>query len=218
MEFSYSKLFDLFKTKRRRRNLLFFQAFLECDEAMRKDESLKDEMSGSTAITMLYRKSKLFVGNIGDSRCIACTNGLAEPLSSDHKPCNDEEKSRIEQAGGFVEFNRVNGNLALSRAFGDFAFKSRCDLPQEQQMITSNPDVVVRDVDQDLQFVVLACDGIWDVLSNQEVADFIIKRISLGLEPEIICEELMTRCLASDSTMGGLGYDQKSLLIRQNHT
>ena len=162
---------------------------------------------------MLYRKSKLFVGNIGDSRCIACTNGLAEPLSYDHKPCNEEEKSRIEHAGGFVEFNRVNGNLALSRAFGDFAFKSRCDLPQEQQMITSNPDVVVRDVDQDLQFVVLACDGIWDVLSNQEVADFIIKRISLGLEPEIICEELMTRCLASDSTMGGLGYDHKSYFL-----
>eukprot|EP00093_Oithona_nana_P011246 11246.XXX_277455_276008_1 [CDS] Oithona nana genome sequencing. len=189
------------------------KAFLECDEATRKDESLKDEMSGSTAITMLYRKSKLFVGNIGDSRCIACTNGLAEPLSYDHKPCNEEEKSRIEHAGGFVEFNRVNGNLALSRAFGDFAFKSRCDLPQEQQMITSNPDVVVRDVDQDLQFVVLACDGIWDVLSNQEVADFIIKRISLGLEPEIICEELMTRCLASDSTMGGLGCDNMTVVL-----
>ena len=89
MEFSYSKLFDLFSTAS------FFQAFLECDEAMRKDESLKDEMSGSTAITMLYRKSKLFVGNVGDSRCIACINGLAEPLSSDHKPCNEEEKSRI---------------------------------------------------------------------------------------------------------------------------
>lgn len=150
---------------------------------------------------------------MGDSRCISCVNGLAEALSLDHKPSNEEERSRIEQAGGFVEFNRVNGNLALSRAFGDFAFKSRAELPQEQQMITVKPDVVVRDLDPDLQFVVLACDGIWDVLSNQEVADFIIKRISLGLEPEIICEELMNRCLASDSTMGGLGCDNMTLIL-----
>ena len=147
---SYFELFKLFFSFHPH-----FQAFLECDEAMRKDETLKDEMSGSTAITMLYRKEKLFVGNIGDSRCIACTNGLAEPLSLDHKPSNEEERARIEQAGGFVEFNRVNGNLALSRAFGDFAFKSRTELSQEHQMITSKPDVVVRDVDQDLQFVVL---------------------------------------------------------------
>jgi len=189
------------------------KGFLECDEAMKTDESLKDEMSGSTAITMLYRNNRLYVGNVGDSRAIACINGIAEPLSTDHKPQDLEEKARIEKAGGFVEFNRVNGNLALSRALGDFAFKMKPDLIAEKQIISPEPEIVVRDVSEELQFIVLACDGIWDVLSNQEVADFIIARLAKGLEPEIICEELMTRCLASDSSMGGLGCDNMTVIL-----
>ena len=87
---------------------------------MRKDESLKDEMSGSTAITMLYRKSKLFVGNVGDSRCIACINGLAEPLSSDHKPCNEEEKSRIGNVQLFLKLLFILS--ARWRFFGEFVY------------------------------------------------------------------------------------------------
>ena len=117
------------------------------------------------------------------------------------------------QAGGFVEFNRVNGNLALSRAFGDFAFKNKSELPAESQMISSEPDVVIKEVGQDLMFVLLACDGIWDVMSNQEVADFVIKCISTGMEPEVICEELMTKCLAPDSSMGGLGCDNMTVIL-----
>lgn len=117
------------------------------------------------------------------------------------------------KAGGFVEFNRVNGNLALSRAFGDFAFKNHAELPAESQMISSKPDVVIRPVDEDLMFVVLACDGIWDVMSNQEVADFVISKLATGMEPEIICEELMMRCLAPDSSMGGLGCDNMTVIL-----
>ena len=68
----------------------------------------------------------MYCGNAGDSRAIACVGGgLAEALSTDHKPDDDAERERIENAGGFVEFKRVNGNLALSRALGDFAFKNR---------------------------------------------------------------------------------------------
>jgi serine/threonine protein phosphatase PrpC len=52
------------------------------------------------------------VGNVGDSRCVACVDGIAEPLSIDHKPSDENEKRRIVEAGGFVEVNRVNGNLA----------------------------------------------------------------------------------------------------------
>lgn len=189
------------------------KGFLECDEAMRKDETLKDEMSGSTAITALYRNKKLYVGNVGDSRCIACCSGLAEPLSTDHKPGDALERERIEQAGGFVEFNRVNGNLALSRAFGDFAFKNHTELPAEKQIISTKPDIVIHEVDEDLMFVVLACDGIWDVMSNQEVADFVISKLATGMEPEVICEELMTRCLAPDSSMGGLGCDNMTVIL-----
>lgn len=189
------------------------KGFLECDETMRTEESLKDDMSGSTAITALVRDNKVFINNVGDSRCIAGVNGKAVALSVDHKPQDEKEHQRIVNAGGFVEFNRVNGNLALSRALGDFAFKTNTTLPAEEQVVSSCPDIVVREIEDDWDFILLACDGIWDVLTNQDVTDFVIKRIGEGKEPEVICEELMTQCLAPDSTMGGLGCDNMTVIL-----
>ena len=63
----------------------------------------------------------------------------------------------------------MNGNLALSRALGDFAFKNSHELPPQEQIVTACPDVVEQRIHAGWQFVVLACDGIWDVLQNQEV-------------------------------------------------
>ena len=69
------------------------------------------------------------------------------------------EKARIQAAGGFVDFGRVNGNLALSRAIGDFEFKKSAELPPEQQIVTAFPDVEVHDISEDDEFLVIACDG-----------------------------------------------------------
>ncbi len=66
---------------------------------------------------------------------------------------------RITEAGGFVDFGRVNGNLALSRAFGDFDFKKNTSLPPELQIVTCNPEIVDRVLDGSDEFLVLACDG-----------------------------------------------------------
>merc|ERR1719481_1062945 len=84
----------------------------------------------------------IWCGNAGDSRCVAGVGGEARPLSYDHKPMDTKERARIEAAGGFVEFNRVNGNLALSRAMGDFVFKMNDKLPQSEQIVTCDVDVV----------------------------------------------------------------------------
>lgn len=73
---------------------------------------------------------------MGDSRAVACVCGVARPLSFDHKPVNAEESRRINAAGGWVEFNRVNGNLALSRALGDFSFKCNSEKSAEEQIVT----------------------------------------------------------------------------------
>lgn len=70
------------------------------------------------------------------------------------------EKARISAAGGFVDFGRVNGNLALSRAIGDFEFKKSADLSPEQQIVTANPDVTTHELSADDEFLVIACDGI----------------------------------------------------------
>jgi serine/threonine protein phosphatase PrpC len=72
---------------------------------------------------------------------------------------SEAEKARIQAAGGFVDFGRVNGNLALSRAIGDFEFKKSAELPPEQQIVTAFPDVEIHDISQDDEFLVIACDG-----------------------------------------------------------
>lgn len=106
-------------------------------------------------------------GNVGDSRAIASVGGRVHPLSLDHKPGNEIESKRIVAAGGWIEFNRVNGNLALSRALGDFVFKRNEARRAEEQIITAEPDIVRLAITDDLEFIVMACDGIWDVLTNQ---------------------------------------------------
>lgn len=69
------------------------------------------------------------------------------------------EKARISAAGGFVDFGRVNGNLALSRAIGDFEFKKSAELSPEQQIVTAYPDVIAHPISDDDEFLVIACDG-----------------------------------------------------------
>ncbi|XP_066286813.1 probable protein phosphatase 2C T23F11.1 isoform X2 [Branchiostoma lanceolatum] len=187
--------------------------FLEVDTDMRNDESMRDELAGSTAVTVLLKNNKIFCGNVGDSRSIASVRGKVQQLSFDHKPSNEGETKRIIAAGGWVEFNRVNGNLALSRALGDFVFKQNDKKKAEEQIVTAFPDVVVEDLTADHEFLVLACDGIWDVMSNQEVVDFIRTRIAQKMEPPEICEELINRCLAPDCQMGGLGCDNMTVII-----
>ena len=76
-----------------------------------------------------------------------------------HVPPPIGEKARITAAGGFVDFGRVNGNLALSRAIGDFEFKKSAELAPEQQIVTAYPDVMVHDLADDDEFLVIACDG-----------------------------------------------------------
>lgn len=77
-----------------------------------------------------------YQGNVGDSRAIASVGGRVEELSNDHKPSLASEQRRITAAGGWVELNRVNGNLALSRALGDFVFKKNEEKGPEDQIVT----------------------------------------------------------------------------------
>ncbi|KAL4002907.1 putative protein phosphatase 2C T23F11.1 [Acanthocheilonema viteae] len=189
------------------------QGFLALDEKMKNDDEMRDDMSGTTAVVVLIKNRKIYCGNVGDSRAVACVSGAAYPLSFDHKPANENETRRIVAAGGWIEFNRVNGNLALSRALGDFAFKKNDHKSAEEQIVTACPDVTVCDLTYDHEFIILACDGIWDVMSNQEVVEFCRDRLAAGCEPEAVCEELLSRCLAPDCQMGGLGCDNMTAVL-----
>eukprot|EP00112_Aurelia_sp_Birch-Aquarium-sp1_P006300 Seg1698.2 transcript_id=Seg1698.2/GoldUCD/mRNA.D3Y31 product="putative protein phosphatase 2C T23F11.1" protein_id=Seg1698.2/GoldUCD/D3Y31 len=187
--------------------------FLSCDADMLQDETMKDEMAGSTAICILIKDSTMYSANCGDSRAVSSVRGKVQELSFDHKPSNEGETKRIIAAGGWVEFNRVNGNLALSRAMGDFIFKKNTKKSAEEQIVTAYPDVTVHKITDDHEFIFLACDGIWDVMSNEEVVDFVRCRIAKKNSPEQICEELLSHCLAPDCQMGGLGCDNMTVIL-----
>ncbi|XP_057341669.1 probable protein phosphatase 2C T23F11.1 [Microplitis mediator] len=149
------------------------QGFLQLDEAMQADAALRAERAGTTVIAILIKDNILYSANAGDSRAVASVNGRLVELSRDHKPTLEDERRRIEAAGGWVEFNRVNGHLALSRALGDFKFKWNNTKTAEEQIVTAFPEVQKFEMNQDWEFIVLACDGIWDVMTSHEVVDFV---------------------------------------------
>ncbi|KAK5138251.1 hypothetical protein LTR08_003312 [Meristemomyces frigidus] len=187
--------------------------FLAIDRAILSDPRYEEEVSGCTATVGIITKDKVYVGNSGDSRTVLGIKGRAKPLSFDHKPQNEGEKARICAAGGFVDFGRVNGNLALSRAIGDFEFKKSADLPPEQQIVTALPDVTVHELGDDDEFIVFACDGIWDCQSSQAVVEFVRRGIAAKQALHVICENMMDNCLASNSETGGVGCDNMTMTV-----
>ncbi|XP_062085042.1 probable protein phosphatase 2C 24 [Humulus lupulus] len=116
---------------------------------------------GSTAVVAVVTTDKIIVANCGDSRAVVCRNGKAVPLSSDHKPDRPDELSRIQAAGGRVIYwdgPRVLGVLAMSRAIGDNYLKP---------YVSSEPEVTITDRTADDDCLILASDGLWDVVSNE---------------------------------------------------
>ncbi|PKY00904.1 protein phosphatase 2C [Aspergillus campestris IBT 28561] len=187
--------------------------FLATDRAILEDPKYEEEVSGCTAAVSVISKHKIWVANAGDSRSVLGVKGRAKPLSFDHKPQNEGEKARISAAGGFVDFGRVNGNLALSRAIGDFEFKKSAELSPEQQIVTAYPDVTVHELTDDDEFLVIACDGIWDCQSSQAVVEFVRRGIAAKQDLYRICENMMDNCLASNSETGGVGCDNMTMVV-----
>lgn len=175
--------------------------------------------SGTTAVVALIRGKQLIVANAGDSRCVVSERGKAVDMSYDHKPEDEVELARIKNAGGKVTMDgRVNGGLNLSRAIGDHFYKRNKSLPPEEQMISAMPDVKVLTLNEDHDFMVIACDGIWNVLSSQEVVDFISERIKPDQNGKtralsLIVEELLDHCLAPDTSGDGTGCDNMTCVI-----
>lgn len=157
-------------------------------EAMMQAFELTDEgihtsginTSGCTACCCLLRKEiaymerVLYTAHIGDARAVLCRGGLAVRLTgqSDHKATDPAEANRVVEAGGNIFNDRVNGMLAISRAFGDFQLKA----PTWQNDIVSNvPEVSSTLVSSQDLFVIMACDGLWDVVEDQEAVNLVIE-------------------------------------------
>ncbi|CUF97060.1 protein phosphatase-like, putative [Bodo saltans] len=183
-----------------------FDAFIHGDASLRA--SLGRDTSGCAAIVTLIVGKMLYCASAGDSRAMICRNGEAVVLTEDHKPTLSVEKKRIELSGGFVMNGRVNGVLALSRAFGDFPLKDEALAPQHQA-VTVVPSVATVELSKYDEFLVVGCDGIFEKKNNEEVVYFVRNAIrrqrELGHTADMskVCEELMVDCLGPAHNLKG---------------
>lgn len=136
--------------------------------------------SGCTACCCLLQEEKasraIYTAHLGDARAVICRGGLAVRLTSmsDHKATDPTEAKRVIEAGGTIFNERVNGMLAISRAFGDHQLKAPA-LPND--VVSNVPDITSTELtDQDM-FVIVACDGLWDVVEDQESVNLVLEGI-----------------------------------------
>lgn len=155
------------------------QAFFDIDAEMklRPEVVSGEDQSGCTAIAAIVSPTHTIVANAGDSRGILAKNGGTIPMSFDHKPTAKIETERIEKAGGCVSMRRVNGDLAVSRALGDFSYKQSDHLSAAEQQVSAEADIKIEERDGTEEFLVICCDGIWDVMENEEVGDYVRQNV-----------------------------------------
>lgn len=179
------------------------QGFLSLDEKLRKIPEVAngEDKSGTTAICVLITDKYILFSNCGDSRGVLSGDG-SKPLlvTQDHKPSNPPELERIQNAGGSVMIQRVNGSLAVSRALGDFEYKNVDGKGPTEQLVSPEPEFYVkcREGDKD-EFLVLACDGVWDVMTNEDICSFISARMRVTDNLEQIANEVIDTCLHKGS-------------------
>ncbi len=169
------------------------------------DESIfaKQIDSGSTAVSVVVRGSSVVVASIGDSQAVLSSEGKARDLCVPHTPNLSTEKARILAAKGTVVRGRIFGVLGVSRAFGDNDFKTSRGQFKDRfngDLVTSSPDLVHHEISESDEFVVMGCDGLFDVMKPQQVVDFIKNKLAMHGEVQQAAEELVTHAINIGST------------------
>ncbi|KAK9049668.1 hypothetical protein SSX86_031363 [Deinandra increscens subsp. villosa] len=146
---------------------LMVESFEKMDEEVNESEVVGS--MGSTATVAVIGEKEIVVANCGDSRAVLSRGGATVPLSNDHKPDRPDELERIERSGGrVIDWNgqRVLGVLATSRSIGD---------RQLNPYVIAKPEVTVNKREDGDEFIILASDGLWDVISN-ELACHVVRK------------------------------------------
>lgn len=149
-------------------------------------------ITGSTCITAIIQERKLYIAWAGDSSAILfLKNGIWLEFVSPHKPSNENEKQRIISKGGFVQDNRVNGILAVSRSFGDI--KYGCVNPE--------PDIMDYTMTGSEAYLILACDGLTDVMQPIDMQLCVTRAVASGItDSKILAQSLVQEALTRGST------------------
>ncbi|TPX39104.1 hypothetical protein SeLEV6574_g07425 [Synchytrium endobioticum] len=164
-------------------------ALLRVEDTDPNDASIPDASSTLKANggQHMGKRRVLYTANAGDARIVLCRNGVAERLSYDHKGSDVPEQVRISQSGGFVLNNRVNGVLAVTRSLGDCAMK---------EWVIGNPYTAETPICETDDFFIVACDGLWDVCTDQTAVD-LVANIQ---DPQKASEQLLAYALEQWST------------------
>jgi serine/threonine protein phosphatase PrpC len=141
------------------------KGFAEAFEVVHGKMAESCTFSGTTAAVAVVHENRLAVAAVGDTRCVLAKSGKAVQLTIDHRPDIESEAAHIMSKGGRIEDGRVNGVLEISRTLGDSVLG---------ECVRATPDVRELDIEEDDQFLILACDGVWSVMTNQDAVDLIV--------------------------------------------
>ncbi|KAG6538892.1 probable protein phosphatase 2C 57 [Zingiber officinale] len=175
-------------------------AFLQTDSAFAEACSVNSSLaSGTTALAAVVVGSSLVVANAGDCRAVLCRRGKAIELSHDHKPDCSSERKRIESLGGYVYDGYLNGQLNVARAIGDWHMDGMKD-PDGVGPLSAEPEVMRMRLTEEDEFLMLGCDGIWEVFLNQNAVDFARRKLQEHNDPATCCKELIDEALKRKSS------------------
>ncbi|GAA5966691.1 hypothetical protein JCM3765_007599 [Sporobolomyces pararoseus] len=155
------------------------------EEETKEAEEVK--VTGPAEVVKGAKKRTLYVGNVGDARAVLSRGGKAVRLSYDHKGTDSSEVKRITDAGGFVLNNRVNGVLAVTRALGDSSMK---------EFVVGKPYTTETTIGDRDEWLIVACDGLWDVCSDEEAVEIVEK----SRNAQDASQRLLDHALANFST------------------
>ncbi|RWW90212.1 hypothetical protein BHE74_00000640 [Ensete ventricosum] len=175
-------------------------AFLQTDTAFAEVCSVNSSLaSGTTALAALVIGRSLVVANAGDCRAVLCRRGKAIDMSQDHKPACSKERKRIEALGGHVYDGYLNGLLNVARAIGDWHINGMKD-SDGSGPLSAEPEVMKMWLTEDDEFLILGCDGIWDVFLSQNAVDFARRKLQEHNDPAACCKELVDEALKRKSS------------------
>eukprot|EP00850_Spirogloea_muscicola_P013943 SM000097S24796 [mRNA] locus=s97:299684:300884:+ [translate_table: standard] len=180
------------------------RAFARTDDAFRQVCLTEHHAhSGTTALAAIILGSSLFVANVGDCRAVLSRRGRAVELSRDQKASCALERARIESFGGYVDLEGyLNGQLLVARALGNWhlqGLKARAGAAAAAPL-TAVPEVREAALTVDDEFLLLGCDGLWDVFSSQNAVDFARRRLQAHNDPQQAAQELVDEALHRQST------------------
>ncbi|ESR54377.1 protein phosphatase 2C 57 [Citrus sinensis] len=179
----------------------------------------EEDESGATATVVFIGRDILFISHIGDCCVVLSRTGKADVLTNPHRPYGSSQVSlqeirRIREAGGWISNGRICGDIAVSRAFGDFRFKTKKNemlkkgvnegrwsekfvsrVQLNKDLVIASPDIFQVSLGSDAEFVLLASDGLWDYMNSSDAVKFVRNQLRQHGDVQLACEALARAAL-----------------------